>query len=168
MGATTPQLATVRARMFEPLEPREIDAAIERFALGDVSDPGVTLVGRTPAPARDLDAADVVVCLGGELSPEEVAEAQSVAESRGAAVGATREVCERGDLPRNRQIGLYGRPVAPRLLVTVGVAGDFEHTTGFVKAHVIAAVTGDAASPMLQGADVAVVGDWRELLPALL
>ena len=97
-----------------------------------------------------------------------MAEAGAVAERLGAAVGATREVCGRGDLPANRQIGLYGRPVAPRLLVSVGVPGDFEHTTGFVKAGVIAAINGDSAAPMLQGADVGVAGDWRELLPALL
>jgi len=141
---------------------------IERFELSDVSDPGVTLLERKPSPARDLDAADVVVCLGPELSPEDVAEARAVAERNGAAVGATREVCERGDLPGNRQIGLYGRPVAPRLLVTVGVPGDFEHTTGFVKAAVIAAVNADGSAPMLRAADVGLVGDWRELLPALL
>jgi electron transfer flavoprotein alpha subunit len=128
----------------------------------------VTLLAREPAPARDLDSADVVVCLGPELSSEEIAEARAVAERGGAAVGATREVCARGDLARNRQIGLYGRPVAPRLLVTVGVPGDFEHTTGFVKAAVIAAVNADGSAPMQRAADVAVAGDWRELLPALL
>jgi electron transfer flavoprotein alpha subunit len=167
MGATTPQLATVRARMFEPLQPRDATPVIERFD-HDVSDPGVTLIARKPAPARELDAADAVVCLGPELAPEDVAEARAVAEQAGAAVGATREVCARGDLTTNRQIGLYGRPVAPRLLVTVGVPGDFEHTTGFVKAAVIAAVNGDASAPMLHAADVGIVGDWRELLPALL
>jgi electron transfer flavoprotein alpha subunit len=167
MGATTPQLATVRARMFEPLEPRDVEPVIERFD-HDVSDPGVTLLAREPAPARDLDAADVVVCLGPELSAEHVAEARAIAERGGGAVGATREVCGRGDLPGNRQIGLYGRPVAPRLLVTVGVPGDFEHTTGFVKAAVLAAINADGSAPMLRAADVGVVGDWRELLPALL
>jgi electron transfer flavoprotein alpha subunit len=154
--------------MFEPLEPRDVEPQVELFELGPLSDPRTRLVERKPAPARDLDAADTVVCLGSELTAEEVAEARQVAAGTGAAVGATREVCDRGDLPRNRQIGLYGRAVAPRLLVTVGVGGDFEHTTGFVKAHVIAAVTADAGSPMLQSADVGLVGAWRELLPALL
>ncbi len=168
MGATTPQLASVRARMFEPLEPRETEPRVERVELGALPEPAARLVDRTPGPARDLDEADVVVCLGPELSSEEAADARAVGERMGAAVGGTREVCGRGDLPGNRQIGLYGRPVAPRLLVTVGVPGDFEHTTGFVKAGVIAAVSGDPAASMLQGADVGVVGDWRDLLPALL
>jgi electron transfer flavoprotein alpha subunit len=168
MGATTPQLATVRARMFEPLEPRDAQPRVERVDIGRLPDARARLIDRKPAPARDLDEADVVVCLGPELSSDDVAEARAVAERLGAAVGATREVCGRGDLPGNRQIGLYGRPVAPRLLVTVGVPGDFEHTTGFVKAGVIAAANGGRDAPMLQNADVGVVGDWRELLPALL
>jgi electron transfer flavoprotein alpha subunit len=109
-----------------------------------------------------------VVCLGPELAAEDVAEARAVAERAGAAVGGTREVCDRGDLPRNRQVGLYGRPVAPRLLVTVGVPGDFEHTTGYVKANVIAAISADPGAAMLQSADISLVGDWRELLPGLL
>ena len=168
MGATTPQLATVRARMFDPLEPRDVEPRIERVELPPLPTPAARLVDRQHASARDLDAAETVVCLGPELAAEDVADARALAERSGAAVGGTREVCGRGDLARNRQIGLYGRPVAPRLLVTVGVPGDFEHTTGFVKAHVIAAVTADAGAAMLNGADVGIIGDWRELLPRLL
>jgi electron transfer flavoprotein alpha subunit len=168
MGATTPQVATVRPRMFEPLEPRDAEPRVERVDAGSLPEPLARLIDHKPAPARELDSADVVVCLGPELAPEEVAEARSTAEGRGAAVGATRELCARGEVPRNRQIGLYGRAVAPRLLVTVGVTGDFEHLTGFVKANVIAAVNGDPEASMLRAADVGIVGDWRDLLPALL
>jgi electron transfer flavoprotein alpha subunit len=75
-------------------------------------------------------------------------------------------VCERGDLPRNRQIGLYGRPVAPRLLIAVGVPGDYEELTGFVKAGVIAAVNHGEA-PMLAAADVSAIIHWGNAIPAL-
>ena len=167
MGATTPQLATVRARMFQPLEPRDGNAEVEEV---DVSPRGahmLRLVERDEEPARDLDEADVVVCLGDELPPEDIQRARRLAEQAGAGVGATRRVCDRGDLPRNRQIGLYGRPVAPRLLVTVGVSGDFEELTGFVKSDVIAAVNhGDAK--MLGAADVGVVIHWENAIPALV
>jgi electron transfer flavoprotein alpha subunit len=164
MGATTPQLATVRPRMFAPLEPRDANAEVERFE-PVLPDPEARVVERKAAPARDLDEADVVVCLGSELSPEDIPRARELAEDAGAAVGATRTVCERGDLPTNRAIGLFGRAVAPRLLIAVGVPGDTEELTGFVKANAIAAVNHGEA-PMLSAADVGVIIHWESAIPA--
>src|SRR5207244_9128951 len=90
MGATTPQLATVRARMFEPLEPRDVEAEVERHVPDGLGRASTRLVDRRPASARDLDAADVVVCLGRELAHEDVTELHS-AGGDDVAVGATRE-----------------------------------------------------------------------------
>ena len=160
MGRTTPQLATVRPRMFEPLEPRDVEPVVERIEVGELPEPRLRLVERSDVPAWDLDEADVVVCIG-----PEVEELPSLPE--GVALGGTREICERGLLPRNRQLGLFGRAAAPRLLVAVGVPGDFEQLTGFVKANVIAAINA-ADAPMLAAADAGIVGDWRTLLPELL
>jgi len=166
MGRTTPQLATVRPRMYEPLQPRDIEPKVERIEVGDLPEPRARLVDRKDAPAWDLDEADIVVCLGSELPSGEIARARELAESAGAAVGGTRAVCERGDLPHNRQLGLLGRSVAPRLLVAVGVSGDFEELTGFVKAGVIAAVNHGEA-PMLSAADVGAIIHWEAAVPAL-
>ena len=166
MGATTPQLATVRTRMFAPLEPRDAEAHVERFELGALPEASARVVERKPVSARDLDESDVVVCLGSELPSEDIPRARELAEAAGAAVGATRTVCERGDLPMNRAIGLFGRPVAPRLLVAVGVPGDTEEQTGFVKANVVAAVNHGEA-PMLSAADVGAIIHWEAAVPAL-
>jgi electron transfer flavoprotein alpha subunit len=165
MGATTPQLATVRARMFTPLEPREVEPTVERLQL-TLPESNARVVERTATPARDLDEADVVVCLGSELPSEDIPRARELAEAAGASVGATRTVCERGDLPGNRAIGLFGRAVAPRLLVAVGVPGDTEELTGFVKANVLAAVNHGEA-PMLSAADVGAIIHWETAVPAL-
>ncbi len=166
MSATTPQLATVRTRMFEPLEARNLgQVQVEKLAV-DLPSAKLQLVDREESPARDLDEKDVVVCLGSELPTEDIPRARELAEQAGAAVGATRTVCDTGILPRNRQIGLYGRPVAPRLLVAVGVPGDFEELTGFVKAGVIAAVNHGEA-PMLAAADVGAIIHWEHAIPAL-
>ncbi|HEY5659328.1 MAG TPA: FAD-binding protein [Gaiellaceae bacterium] len=164
MGATTPQLATVRPRMFLPLEPREVEPQVERLQV-DVPPPRGTVVERKAAPARDLDEADVIVCLGSELPSEDIPRARELAEQAGAAVGATRTVCERGDLPLNHAIGLFGRQVAPALLVAIGVPGDVEEQTGFVKAGVVAAVNHGEA-PMLATADVGAIIHWEAAIPA--
>jgi electron transfer flavoprotein alpha subunit len=157
MGSTTPQLATVRPRMFGVLEALEHTAKVERFELDTLPDPRCVLVEHRPSPAFDLDEHDVVVLLGPD-APAGWAPA-------GVAVGGTREVCARGELPGNRQIGLYGRPVAPRVLVAVGVPGDFEQLTGIVKAAVIVSVGG--GDGMEQGADVVFRGDPGDVVAAL-
>jgi electron transfer flavoprotein alpha subunit len=166
MGATTPQLATVRPRMFEPLEPRDVAANVERVKVADLPEPAAQVISRSDEPARDLDAADVVVCLGSELPSEDIQRARALAEQAGAAVGGTRTVCERGDLPSNRQLGLLGRAIAPRVMVAVGVPGDTEEQMGFVKAGVTVAVNHGEA-PMLGAADIGAVIHWEAAIPAL-
>ena len=66
------------------------------------------------------------------------------------------------------EIGLLGRAVAPRVYLAVETDAGFEHLTGTVKAGAIAAIAADTSSPLLAAADVGLVGDWRELAPALL
>jgi electron transfer flavoprotein alpha subunit len=124
---------------------------------------------RHDSAGYELDEAETVVCVGVAVGgPTAVQEIGALAERLGGALGGDRHVCEAGWLARNRQIGLFGRAVAPRLYVAVGVDGDDEHLAGPMKAGVVVALDADARSPMLAEADVAVVGDWRETLPALV
>jgi electron transfer flavoprotein alpha/beta subunit len=158
MGATTPQLATVRPRVFEPLEPRDAEAVVERLELGPLPEPSARLVGRRAEPAFDLDAADVVVLLGPG--------APAGLDAGAAVVGGTREVCAAGRLPWNRHVGLFGRAVAPDVLVAVGVPGDFEHLAGFVKAGVVVSL--DGGEGLRERADVILDGDAAAAVPRLL
>jgi electron transfer flavoprotein alpha subunit len=169
MGATTPQLATVRSRMFDPLEPRDdAEPEVRRLELAPLPESRVRLVERRlHAPARDLEEAETVICVGASVG-DGLAEVEAQARRLGAAVGGDREACEAGLLPRNRQIGLYGRALAPALYVAVGVNADFEHLAGPMKAGVIVALDAEADAPMVREADVALLGDWRETLPALV
>jgi electron transfer flavoprotein alpha subunit len=171
MGATTPQLATVRPGMFSPVEPRE-DAEAEVEAMGVESASRLRLVERDHRPdtaAYELDGAAVCLCVGkGIGGPDAVPEVEAYAARLGGVVGASRDVTDAGWVPKNRQIGLTGRAIAPRLLVEVGVRGAFEHRVGSVRAGVIAALNTNERAPIFEHADVGVVGDWRETLPALV
>jgi electron transfer flavoprotein alpha subunit len=139
LGRTNPQLATVRSRMFEPLEPRDVAGEVHRVTLDGLQPARTTLlVRRGGTDAWKLDEADIVVLVGpGGGPPDEVAR---IARETGAAFGATRELCVDGTVPWSYHVGLYGRPVAPRVLVALGVPGDFEPITGFVKANVVVAL----------------------------
>jgi electron transfer flavoprotein alpha subunit len=173
MGATTPQLATVRPGMFAPVEPRDgAEAELVELGAGELPEPRARLVGRehdADTAGYELDAAAVCFCVGkGIGSPEALAEIEVLAARLGAAVGASRDVTDAGWLPKNRQIGLTGRAIAPRLLIEVGVRGAFEHMAGSVKAGVIVALNANERAPIFEHADVGVVGDWRETLPPLV
>lgn len=167
MGRTTPQLATVRPRMFEPLEPRDAEAEARQIDLGALPDGTTRILERSdtdPRPRR-LDEADLVVAVGAEVDPAVLAEA---ADRAGAAIGGDRAACAAGRVPWGAEIGLQGRSVAPRVFVAVETDAGFEHLTGAVKAGVIAAIAADPSSPLLAAADVGLTGDWRELAPTLL
>lgn len=159
MGSTTPQLATVRPRMYEPLDPRD-DAApeVRRVEPGSPGSPRLRLVERRAGVnAGALDEADVVLCAGPGVALRELEE---IGAAHGAAVGGSRGSAA----PRSRQIGLLGRPIAPRLYVAVGVPDEPEHWAGSVKAGVIVSL-GQAVP---EAADVSLAGEWQEVLPNLL
>jgi electron transfer flavoprotein alpha subunit len=161
LGATTPQLATVLPRMYEPLQPQEFDTEIRRLDLGALPEPKLRLVERErDCESYELDEKDVVVGVGPTVEPDVLA----AIEATDAALAGTREACAAGLVEPTRQVGLLGRPVAPRLYVGIGVGDDLEHWGGVVKAHVIVSV--GEATP--EEADVSVSGDPRKLLPILL
>ena len=170
MGATTPQLATVRPRMFDPLEPREeAEAETRSFTLDGLGDPSTRLLEHeTSERAFDLDEAEVVLAVGAGVGDSAaVDELRTLASRLGAAIGGDRRACEAGLLPPARQLGLLGRSVAPRLYVAVETEGDFEHLVASVKATVIL-VLKSSDGPITGTADVALSGDWRETLPPVV
>jgi electron transfer flavoprotein alpha subunit len=170
LGATTPQLATIRPRMYEPVEPRDaVDVEVRSLDVGALSEPRVRRAGGTKdRDSYRIDDVDVVSLLGpGIGGPEPIPLIEAGAAEAGAAVAGTREVCEAGWLPLTRQVGILGRPVAPRLLVAVGVRGDEEEAAGFVKAGVVATVGAEEGAPIKEAADVIVPGDWKTTLKPL-
>ena len=165
MGATTPQLATVRPRMFEPLDPRDGYGEVRHFSFERLPAPASRLIDRSPnARAFDLDEADIVIAAGAGVG-DGMDELRKVANDLGAAVGGDQAARKAGLVGHARQLGLSGRAVAPRLYIAVETEGDFDHAAASVKAAVIA-VFKSSSEPVTGTADIAIAGDWRETLPA--
>jgi electron transfer flavoprotein alpha subunit len=158
----------VRSRMFEPLEPRDVAGEIHRISPDGLPPARTRLLERRGGTdAWRLDEADVVVLLGPDGGdPEEVA---GVARAAGAAFGASRQLCASAGVPWSYHVGLFGRPVAPRVLIAVGVPGDFEHVTGFVKAEVVVALPRAGWQADVQvDAEPSVLGDLVNRIAALV
>ena len=173
LSRTRPYMATVRPGMLTPVAPDYGVTApvtpIPTDALGEARVQILESVVDESAAGAELDSADTIVGVGkGIGGPDNLPLVRELADALGAPLGATRDVTELGWLPRQYQIGLSGKSVAPNLYVAVALRGVFNHTVGIQKAGTIVAVNNSARSPIFQAADFGILGDYAEVLPELI
>jgi electron transfer flavoprotein alpha subunit len=165
-----PEMATVRPGVLRAARPDPgRRASVEGLAVRTVP-ARVRVVGRRTldAAAMDLDTAELVIGVGrGVGGPEALAPIVALAGRLGAAIAATREVTDAGWLPKQHQIGLTGRAIAPRLYLALAVGGAPEHLVGLRRAGIIVAVNKNAKAPILKAADLGIVADYAAILPHL-
>jgi electron transfer flavoprotein alpha subunit len=109
-----------------------------------------------------------VVAVGrGIKKAENIPVMEDLAESLDAALGATRDVVDRGWLSYPHQIGLSGKTVTPKLYVGAGASGSIQHLAGMQTSENIVAINTDPDAQIFRVADIGVVGDLFEVVPAL-
>jgi electron transfer flavoprotein alpha subunit len=162
------QMATVRAGVLPTLEPRAASAiASETIPLE--SRGRVRVLARTREDDLDLLAeAHTVIGVGTGVGPDEYPALEPLRVTLAAELGATRKVTDKGWLPRSRQIGITGRTIAPRLYVSVGASGKFNHAVGVRAAGTVLAINPDPDAPIWEHADAGIVADWHDALPLLV
>jgi electron transfer flavoprotein alpha subunit len=118
--------------------------------------------------AVDLSQAEAIVAVGrGIKEQKNLAIAEALAEALGGDVAASRPICDNGWLPLDRQIGSSGQTVAPKLYIALGISGAIQHIVGMKGAGTIVAINKDAEAPIFEIADVGVVGNLFDVVPAL-
>ncbi len=167
-----PQFATVRYKVMDPaqatenpqgtmvrcsLQPELLQSAIEIISC-DQKDKSLSIA----------DAEVLVVAGKGLKDSKDVALLQELADLLGGQVAGTRMVVEAGWLEHQRQIGLSGRTVKPKLIITCGVSGAVQFTAGMQSAECIIAINKDPAAPIFKVAHYCLVGDLYEILPPLI
>jgi electron transfer flavoprotein alpha subunit len=149
---------------------RDGQGRIHRITL-DGALPELLPVARTPTGERKrpLEGAKVVVSGGrGMAGPEGFALLEALAAALGGALGGSLPTVDAGWIPVARQVGQSGKFVTPDLYFAVGISGTPQHLAGIGSDTRIVAINKDSEADIFRVAEVGVVADWKELLPALL
>ena len=126
-------------------------------------------IKQAEAKGVDLTKASVIVSGGrGVGDPEKFPEViQPLAEALGGAMGASRPVVDAGWLPHEYQVGSSGQVVSPKLYIACGISGAIQHLVGMKASNFIIAINKDADAPIFEVANLGVVADLFEVVPAL-
>ncbi len=169
---TRPQFATVRYKVMNAPE-YEAEASgniLPRKLPKAVAESPVTHVRTVPVPAgKTISDAEILVVGGRGLQKEaDLGMVKELATLLGGDWAVSRPLVEKGWADNSRQIGLSGRTVRPRLILTLGVSGAIQFTACMNAAEHIIAVNTDKDAPIFAVSHVAIVGDLYEIVPKLI
>ena len=169
---TRPQFCTARYKVFS--EPKPTEEAFGEIVVMPVTEEMVRTgvkVLRTVEKPKDIDIAEaeVIVAVGrGASSGVMLEQAKELADLLGGVVACTRPLVESNVFDSKHQIGLSGRTVKPKLIITLGISGAVQFAAGMKSSDCIVAINTDAAAPIFDIAHYCIVGDATLIVPKLI
>jgi len=167
---STPAMATVRPNAF-PAEEAEGAAAEVVNVNYQAGETKTKLVDTRIPEAGELSIAEADIIVSGGRGLKEAANfsyIRDLAHAIGGAVGASRATVDAGWIDHQHQVGQTGRVVSPNLYIAAGVSGAIQHLAGMSTSKHIVAINKDPEAPIFRIADLGVVGDLFQVVPALI
>jgi len=164
-------LATIRPGTFPAKTPAEKKGGIviEPSPLSETFDARKFVeYFEAPLTGEDITQADIIVSVGqGIGGPENIPLAEEVAKNLGGVLACSRPVVDRNWLPKERQVGISGKTVKPKVYIAIGISGAFQHVTAMQGSETIIAINKDPRAPIFSVADYGIVDDFQNILPVL-
>ena len=167
-----PQMATVRYKVMDAA-PRLKEASGEIIACTLKEEYLATNIEVLDIVLKEkeefIESSDVLVVAGrGVKKEEDIAMLQELAELLGGQLACTRPLSEAGWLEAKKQVGLSGRTVRPKLIITCGVSGAIQFVAGMKNSENIIAINKDENAPIFKAAHYCLVGDLYEIDPQII
>lgn len=168
--SSNPQMATVRQKGLPEPKWNSARKAEHIFIRNPVQADTVKVLSREYIEHKnDLNGADIIVAGGKGMGGRDGFRVlQKFADKIGGSLGASRSAVDAGYADYRCQIGQTGRTVGPRLYIAVGISGAHQHVAGMYTSGKVIAINCDPKAPIFDYADLALVGDWKEIIPALM
>jgi electron transfer flavoprotein alpha subunit len=163
--------ATLRPGVFSPKPPSGTKGGIiiePSLLKGPVDLKKFVEYIEAPITGEDITQAEIIVSVGqGIGGPEPIPMIEEVAKSLGGVLACSRPVVDRNWLPKERQVGISGKTVKPKVYIAIGISGAFQHVTAMQGSDTIIAINKDPRAPIFGVADYGIVDDFQNVIPIL-
>jgi len=164
-------VATIRPGVSSPKIPgdRKSGIIVEPSPLKETADAKKFLrYIEAPITGEDITQAEIIIAVGqGIGGPEHIPMIEEVAKNLGGVIACSRPVVDRNWLPKERQVGISGKTVKPKVYIAVGISGAFQHVTAMQGSETIIAINKDPRAPIFGVADYGIVDDFQNVVPVL-